>query len=250
MATTKKTNGKASMVKWDAELAALAQETTAVEANVGAGNNSIGTGGGILMYKGAKVPGNKMNVVIVDHVIEYAYYGTEAYDPDNPKAPICFGFGRDEKQMKPHEDVAERQNDKCDECPQNKWASAAIGKGKACKNVRRLALFTQGDLEDVANAEIAYLKVPVTSVKEWAGYVRQIAEVMKRPPLGVVTEVSLVESIDDSLQIGAIIEKRKTVAKDIVAPYVYIDNDESPARGGRKTAAKKGSAPSNGRRKF
>jgi hypothetical protein len=252
MAVKKATSGKA-IVRWDAELSKLAQMATSVEENVGAGGNMIGTAGGRLKYKGADIPGNKMTVVVVDHVIEYGYY-TDGFDPDNPQSPACFAFGRDEKQLCPHEKSADKQNDTCQGCPQNEFVTALVGKGKACKNIRRLAILSQGDLEDVVNAEIAYLKVPVTSVKGWAGYVRQIAEVLKRPPLGVLTEISLhpdpktqfrmefkmVETIDDGELIGALLEKKKSVEKEIEFPYVQIEQEERPQRrGGRPVPQRK-----------
>lgn len=221
-----------SMVKWDAELAKLAAGATETEAHVG-GGSFIGTASGVLKFKGAEVPGNKMNVVVLDHIIENAFYPGN-YDSNNPQPPVCFAFGRVEEGMAPHPDSAEPQHETCAGCPQNEYGTANTGKGKACKNIRRLALISQGDLdEDIAAAEVAYLKVPVTSVKAWAGFVRQGAEVLKRPPLGFVTEIGLVpdpksqfkmnfrliEPIADAETMGAIIEKNKLVAKEIDFPY-------------------------------
>jgi hypothetical protein len=254
MATKKAGSKTTAMAKYDAELAALAQQATKTEENVGAGGNQIGTGGGVLTYKGAEIPGNKMNVVVLDHIICYADYEGE-YDPKNPQAPRCFAFGRDEKTLVPHEKSAEKQNDDCKSCPMNEWASADRGEGKHCKNSRRLALIPQGDLENIGDAEVAFISVPVTSVKAWAGYVRQTAEVLKRPPLGVITEISLkpqkeggfkmefklIESVEDS-DIGALLEKSKAIQKDLFAPFVQIERAEKPAaRRGKATkpAAKK-----------
>lgn len=57
--------------------------------------------------------------------------------------------------------------------------------------MRRLALLPAEPLTEDAleKNEPAYLKIPVTSVKGWAAYVRALANLFKRPPLGVVTEV-------------------------------------------------------------
>src|SRR6266496_6226194 len=152
----KKTTSTA-VVPWSKELSDLANIATAIEENVGAAGNMIGTAGGRLKWKGAEIPGNKIMVVVLDHIIEYAWY-EGAFDPNNPQPPACFAFGRDEKTMTPHEKAADIQNDTCAGCPQNEFGSALVGKGKACKNSRRLALITQSDLEDVAGAEVAFLK--------------------------------------------------------------------------------------------
>jgi hypothetical protein len=228
---------------WDAELAKLAASATETEKNVGAGGNYIGTAGGRLKFKGAEVPENKMNVVVADHIIEYALYDGP-YNPDNPQPPICFAFGRDEDKMVPHASSLHKQHTDCKTCPMNEFGSADVGKGKACKNLRRLGLITQGDIENATDADHAFIKVPVTSVKGWAGHVRQVAEVLKMPPLGVVTEITLVPDPKTQFKmlfrtveqvgkkfIGDILAKAKVIAKEIDSPYVYTDASESkPAK--------------------
>jgi len=241
-----------AIVKWDEELAKLANIATSTEAGVG-GGSFIGTARGILKYQGAEVPNNELNVVVVDHVLENALY-RGAYDPDNPQSPICFAFGRTEEEMKPHEASTEPQSEDCASCPHNQWGSADVGRGKACKNIRRLALISEGDLENVPAAEVAYLKIPVTSTKAWAGYVRQVAQNYQRPPLGVVTTIKLVDDdksqfkvvsslagvIEDGEVIGALIEKNKQVAEEIMFPYQPAQEAPAPAPKGRKIVPARG----------
>lgn len=244
---TKKTT--TSMTKWDKQLADLAVAASATEKHVGTGS-MISTKGGRLAYKGAEIPGNKMNVIVLDHVIHNVDYA-EAYDPENGSSPRCYAFGREDEGMAPHADVPEddKQNDTCKGCPQNEWGSAERGKGKHCGNKRRLAVLAESDLEDIAGAEVAYLHVPVMSVKGWAGYVRQCTDVLNRPPLGVLTEISLVpdtkstyrvefkqiSTIDDGDLIEQLITKAKTVQKEIEFPYVQIEKVEKPQRRGGRT---------------
>lgn len=243
-APAKKTTGKA-LIPFEERLRQQAQVATAIEENVGSGGQMIGTRGGRLSFGGAEVPGNKMNVIIIDHVLENHLYEGR-FDPDTPQSPICFAFGRSEPEMSPHENSAEPQHDMCKGCPMNEWGSADTGSGKACKNVRRLALITEDQLDDVESAQVAYLKVPVTSVKGWAGYVRQLANTLERPPLGVITEISLVpdpksqfkmqfklvEAIDDGDVLEALFNKQETVATEIEFPYAPPgEEDEKPARG-------------------
>jgi hypothetical protein len=93
-------------------------------------------------------------------------------------------------------------------------------------------MISQTDLEDVAKAEPAMAKLPVTSVKNWATYASQIANVLKLPPLGVITEMSvepdaktqfqvnfqLVDKVPEAI-IPALLAKRKDTTQMIFAPY-------------------------------
>lgn len=249
-ATAKKAPGKA-VVAYDEELARLAALSTGIESHVGGGGNWIKTRGGTLEYNGGTIPGNKMNVIIVDHVIEYAYYEGR-YDPENPQPPAAYALGRDEETLTWHEDsIEEYAGELCKDSDINQWGSADTGPGKAAKNIRRLALLPEDALEDVEGAELAYIKVPVTSVKGWAGYVRQLADQLKRPPLGVVTEISLVPdaktqfkmlfkligTIDDGDAIGALLEKRPAAESVLMAPYAPAEERPAkPAPRGRQTS--------------
>lgn len=243
----KKTTGKA-MVNWSEELARRAQMAAAIEENVGGGGSFISLKGGRLTFQGAEIPGNKMNVVVVDHILEYVYYG-DRYDPDSPQTPLAFAFGRDENTIRWHENSIEEidgepiAGELCKDSSINQWGSADTGRGKACKNQRRLALLTEDQIEDVEaieGATPAYIKVPVTSVKGWAGYVRQLANTLQRPPFGVITEISvvpdpktqfklqfkLVEAIEDAEIIEALIAKQEVVSKEIDFPYAPAGEDD------------------------
>ena len=229
--------------RWDAELAALAAGAAKAEENTG-GGDFISLKGGILSFNKATVPGNKMNVIILDHVLENQHYADD-YDPDAFSAPICFAFGRNEDEMEPHEKSSAKQHSSCEGCPKNEWGSAEKGRGKACKNVRRLVMITEGDAEDVdtiGDAKAAYLKVPVMSVKAWSGYVNQLNDTLKLPPLGVVTEMSVVPDAKSQFRvvfkyvdkvapdlIGALLEKRKSVQTPLVAPYTQPEQEDRPA---------------------
>lgn len=245
-----------AVAKWDEELAKLAELSTGIEASVGTGGQYIKTRGGQLEYNGGIIPNATMNVIILDHVLENAYYSGR-YDPDNPAPPSCFALGRDDKDMAPHEESESPEHDACAGCPMNQFGSADTGRGKACKNIRRLALLPEDALEDIGAAEPAYLKVPVTSIKEWAGYIRQLNDTLKRPPLGVITEISLkphaqhqfhmhfklIGTIDDGDLIGELLEKRKTVNDALMTPYKPAEEQPAtPARGkGRNAPPARGS---------
>lgn len=255
--TAAKKPGKA-MVSWSEELAKRAQMAAAIEENVGQGGSFISLKGGRLTFQGAEIPGNKVNVVVIDHILEYSYYEGR-YDPDNPAPPSAYALGRDENTIRWHENsIPEYAGELCKDSDINQWGSAEQGRGKAAKNQRRLALLTEDQIEDaetIEGAQPAFLKIPVTSVKGWAGYVRQLEKTLQRPPLGVVTEISivpdaktqfklqfrLVEAIDDGEVIEALLAKADATETDFPYPPPS-DEDEAPPQRGRaaNTRAKGG----------
>ena len=193
-----------AMTKWEAELAAEAEAAAKQEAGVG-GGQFFSLKGGTLSLGGAPLPNDEMAVVLLDSVIENAYY-EEAFDAENQSSPVCYAFGRDSDEMAPKDDVEKKQNDTCTGCPQNEWGSADRGRGKKCGNRRRIACIPAGTLQKdgsfeafedpdhFTSAPVAYLRLPPTSLKSYAQYVKQIAGALKRPPSMVFTKISLVEN--------------------------------------------------------
>ena len=228
--------------KWDEELAKYASAKKEEEASVALGK-FVSLKSGVLSFNGNAVAGNKMNIVVLDSVLENHYY-TEAYDSDNPASPVCFAFGRADGEMAPHEKSSEPQHDTCKGCPQNEFGSAEKGRGKACKNVRRLSLIPEDAIESpegVAEAEVAFLKLSVLNVKGWAGYVQQLESTLRRPPFAVVTEISVVpdpksqfkvnfkyvESVPDAM-IEALIAKVEGGKDGIMFPYTAMEAKPAP----------------------
>lgn len=255
-AATKAPKKTGAVNKYDEELAQFAQQYATMEDGATGSLPFISTKGGRLTFNGGEVPEGRMNVIVLDHILENHYYA-DAYDPDNPSSPVCFAFGRKDEEMEPHEKSSEPQCETCKGCPMNEFGSADRGRGKACKNIRRLALITEDELENVEDAQVAYLKVSVTSVKAWAGYVQQLAKVMNIPPFAAVTEVSiipdpksqfklqfkLVEQITDKAIIKELIAKRGSIQQELVTPYQAYEpqeEEERPRRGGAKKPAARG----------
>lgn len=255
-APVKKSTGK-SLVQWQERLAQEANIAAGIEENVGQGGSFISTRGGRLAFNGAEIPGNKMNVIVIDHILENHMFAGR-YDPDTPQSPVCFAFGTNEDEMKPHEKSSEPQHDICRGCPMNEFGTADTGKGKACKNIRRLAIITEDQLDNIEDAQVAYLKIPVTSVKGWAGYVRQLSSTLQRPPFGVITEISivpdsksqfkvqfkLVETIDDADMFEALFAKRDIVKNEIAFPYAPPSEEEEDERPQRGRQSRQQSKPS------
>lgn len=273
-----KTTGTA-VANWQQELAEQAKVAVQSEDTAATGGGRFfSTRAGVLSFDEAQLPGNQMAVVILDSIMENVYY-EEKFDPDSKQPPTCYAFGRDADTMEPHEEVDKhdeftRQSDLCKNCPQNEWGSADTGRGKACSNRRRLAVIPAGtyksigrgggfelevedDASHFANADIAYLKLPVMSVKGFAAYLKQVAEQFGRPLHGVLTRIwlepdpksqfrirfELIEEASDDI-IPVLMARHKAAASEIEFPYIprTDDEDDKPARGrgGRQQKASSG----------
>lgn len=271
MATSKKAATKpaakkpgTSVIKWDEELAKQAEAAAGME-NSTASGQFFSLKGGILSFNDAPVPGNQMGVIILDGILENVFY-ENAYDPEDPSGPTCFAFGRDEKALEPHKDVVAAGNaihSHCAGCPMNEWGSADKGRGKACRNTRRLAMIPAGtfnqdgkfvltkDPEHYESAAVAFMKLPVTSVKGYAAFVKQVAGALKRPPHAIVTKVSIrpdpttqfkvvfepiVQAPDEIL---GVLMKRHEEAKSLIDFPYQLDSGEDGEKPARKPAKSK-----------
>lgn len=246
-----------ALVTWEEEMAADALAAAETEANSG-GGQFFSVRGGVLRWQDSPLANNQMGVIILDYLVENVYYAGK-YDPDVSAPPVCFAFGRNESSMKPHASVVEAgsaQHANCLECPHNEWGSAHTGKGKACRNTRRLALLPAGQFDaagkfqlinDLAHFEstpIGMLKLPVMSVKGYAVFVKALNGSLKRPPYGIATRVRVVP--DDKSQFRVlfdplmilpdkmreVVTRRRAEAEAIIdAPYRLSDNDDqAPAK--------------------
>lgn len=242
-----------ALIPWEQEMAATAKVQAKAE-KVDTYNKSIGCRGGLLTIDGAAVPGNALDVVILLAVHENKWY-SQGFDPDNPVIPDCYAFGDPNNEedpgadMVPHEQAPDKQADACDGCPLNEWGSAEKGRGKACKNVRRLVCMDASELEgtpkEIAAAEMRTLTLPVTSVANWGKYMESVADDTSRPSWGVVTTVSarphpkkqfevtfefkeLVQFSQESYD--ALKKKLADLKKNVVQPYVQFEPEEKPVK--------------------
>lgn len=210
---------------------------------------TFSTRGGQLMLGEERMPGDQVCVIILDFFRLNTFYG-QRFDADTPMPPVCYAVGKTEEELGPHHTMQQDlnyfqpQNDPllygaCHTCPLNQWGSADQGRGKACQNRRELILLPAGfyqprqrsrdfDLQlfdDPAHfqtADTARIRLPVTSVNNWARYVNMVSGQFRRPPAGVVTRIFLeadqktqykvnfevVEAVPDSLA-GLIIARQQ-----------------------------------------
>lgn len=256
-----------ALVRWDEELAKQAEVAAGMEANTG-GGQFFSTKGGQLSWQDAPLPGNQMAVVILDSILENVYYEGR-YDPEVPQGPTCFAFGREEKTMAPHQLVIDAGKQMCGAgglcagCDMNEWGSSDVGRGKACRNTRRLAMIPAGtfnpagkfelfeDEEHFASVAMGFMKLPVTSVKGYASFVKQVAGALRRPPFGIVTKVMVrpdpstqfkvvfepLMSLPDELM-SAIMQRHEEAKSTIDFPYQPSDEEATPPKRGSRAAQK------------
>jgi hypothetical protein len=112
------------------------------------------------------------------------------FNANNPQQPNCFAIGRDNPDsglLVPHETSADKQGDNCKECPKNQWGSAPSGKGKACKNQRRLILLPPDANE---SSEPMTLYVSPGALKNFDSYVSRLAAEHGILPVQAITLIS------------------------------------------------------------
>lgn len=196
------------------ELAAYAKEASETEQTPG--GQFISVKGGVIKVAGQALKNPEVDLYILDFIYENKCYGAE-YDPDSPQPPSCYAFARKEEELAPHAKVKTPVCGSCKGCPNNEWGSAEKGKGKACKNIRRLAVIAADGVttaQQVMDSEIYYLSVPVTSTKVWATYVKGLATVLNLPPFAVVTKFAV--KPDPKTQIKLVFTDPRPAAKELV----------------------------------
>lgn len=178
-----KTESSTELATFDAEMAKYARE--AAEAEKSAGMNFLKFKGGIYAGK-TQIKDNQVDLVVLDAVgVNELYEGD--YDPDKLEAPACYAIGRDDATMKPHPKVKAPKCESCAACPFNQWGSGKKGKGKACKNTKRIATIAAG--EHPESEDLYYGKLSVSQIKNWGAYVKSLAGQYQLPPFAVVTRI-------------------------------------------------------------
>lgn len=234
---------KNQLALFEDQLAAMAMETVKAEQT---GAAFLSTKSGTLTYRGNPVTDNKLACVILAAPVERLYYDSR-YDPTKIVGPKCFAIAHVATGMGPAKAVEAPEHSTCEGCPKNEWGSATNGgKGKACRETRRLLLIPAdsiGSPEAVAVAEVAALRPPVTSLKNYATYVQTIAATLKRPPLAVITEIAvvsdpktqfkvvfnMVKAIDDMAIIQAIMKRAAGEVEKAIATAGAMQESEGEA---------------------
>jgi len=127
-----------------------------------------------------------LTCVILDWVSENTFF-EGIYNPKDIKPPVCFAVGAEPLKLAPSKNAPKPQHESCKDCPQNQWESDPKGgKGKACKNTRRL-LIVPIDAEPGTQPWI--IKASPTSLKHFDKYINALSDVGTHP-IEVVTDIS------------------------------------------------------------
>lgn len=261
--------------------ARIAANAKAEESSVGSmGGSYFSFKGGIMSYKGTEVTDNEVDVIVVGYILENQFFA-DRYTPDTPQSPVCYSkllpVEGDVNDMIPMEESEAIQHSDCKTCPMNQFGSADTGKGKACKNIRHLAVIPADALEssdDIEAAEIAFMKLPPTSLKAWSGYIKALTTA-GLSELCVITKITLEKDADTQIKLSfsrvddigeecyeALFKRNEEAEEHLLKPYPtneelqeqFAARNPKPQRGKAKPLArglaKPAAKPAVTRRKF
>jgi hypothetical protein len=141
-------------------------------------------------YKDDKL-GLAIRCVIVATAFDFTWYD-RPYDPSNEdfNPPACFAIGVEQNDLVPDEDSPIPQSESCFDCPMNQFKTAANGKGKACRNGRRLLIAYVNDDGSADLDNLAILSLSPTALRGFSSYLKKVSEVKGLPIWSVVTILS------------------------------------------------------------
>jgi hypothetical protein len=205
--------------------------------------------GSILKIDGVKVKDNVLRHAVVDYIFTKAYYPGE-YDPNGtPQTPVCYSYGREEAGMTPHAESPDKQSETCAGCPHNKFGTAEKGRGKRCKDERKVvAIVELKKPSDVAKAEIRQYNVPPGSLKNWGNYLSSLNEVTPTGDVrSVLTELGTqasdtgaytltfraIERLDKEFH-KALLARKPSLQAQLFAPWPQITGDAEEQKPAKK----------------
>jgi hypothetical protein len=146
----------------------------------------IPSGGGLAFEHPGDDPDNpklatEIVGVIVDQHPVNAYWAVKYSGQNNP--PDCSSMDG-----KVGITVDGQQRD-CATCPYNQWGSDEDGRGKACKNMRRIYILPEGEMFPLL------LTLPPTSLKNFANYLAKRVIAKGRRSHNVLTKVTLKKAV-------------------------------------------------------
>lgn len=177
-------------------LAMLAEQAKQAAAVERPSISKVSLKSGMISFGGSPVKDNRLDVIVLAATYRNTFYAGR-YDANNIQNPNCFSLAESDDDMVPDSVVEEPVNPICTGCPNREWGSDLNGgRGKACKETRRLVLLPASVLDDadpikaIREGELAIMDLPVTSVKNYSQYVNVLAASIGLPIWACVTEVS------------------------------------------------------------
>jgi hypothetical protein len=143
--------------------------------------------------------GSSINVVILADAFDHAYYD-RPYDPDIITSPACFAIGHNSNEMAPNPEhgIPVQQAINCSVCKQNEFGSAknGTGKGKACRNGRRLLIASVSSDSQIHLSDLAIINIPPTSLKGFSRFSKNHTIFTKIPLWASIVNLSFDEDSD------------------------------------------------------
>lgn len=148
--------------------------------------------------------------VILDQHPANAWWEKDISESGGGSIPDCFSLNG----VYPVEECNNRQNNECSSCPQNQFGSD--GKGKACKNMKRLHILMEG------SSLPRRLTVPPTSIRSFDNYMTELVD-RGLPFPCAVTNFSLAKKTSDSFEFAEVkLHFKRVLNRDEL--YVVADS--------------------------
>lgn len=163
----------------EAEMAAAAQE---MQDNLVVSTNRISNRGKQFTLPDGTIMGPTLEVVILGYIRANALFSS-TYDPNSPEAPICFAFAKPGDELKPSSSVEKPEAETCDDCPNDEFGTALVGKGKACKNEYQVAVLVPSHSE----TEIMTLSISATGLKSFDTSLRGAMKIFGHTAQAILT---------------------------------------------------------------
>ena len=253
---------------WREKLAGMAKDQAAKERP---SVSKISLRAGVIKYGDQPVKGNILPAIVLLAAHRNTYYD-RPFDPNNLANPVCFALSIEGEEMEAHENVPDdnvpafeqRRTRDCSTCPLNEWGSDPKGgRGKACKETRRLIILPADaatSAEAAKAAEMAIIDIPVTSGKNYSNFVNGLAASAQVPPWAALTDISTqpdaksqfkvtftpTSVIDDDAVLEAIHARFEEAQRVALIPY----DEVSSTTGGKMVDGSGVSAPARGKSKF
>lgn len=210
---------------------------------------------GVLKFNDQPVKDNRLVCAVMTYTLSKEYY-PDKFDPAKPATPSCYafiGYGTDaESKMVPHTACSDKQADACQGCKWNAFNTAEVGRGKACKDSRRLLVTFGVEGKGAQLGEVAVVSVPPASLKGWSAFLGAAQQVNPiHGFFGVLTEITtyplnngghglafkVLDKLDKA-QVQALHAKGKEMQGELMKPFPVIDQEEAPPQRSEKAKRK------------
>ena len=218
----------------------LAQQAKEAAAKERPSVSKISLRAGVIKYGDQPVKGNILPAIVLLAAHRNTYYD-KPFDPNNLANPVCFALSISGDDMEAHanvpdENVPANSLEKpratprsCDGCAFNDWGSDPKGgRGKACKETRRLIILpadAADSVENAKNAEMAIIDIPVTSGKNYSNFVNGLAAGAQVPPWAAITDIST--QPDAKSQFKVTFTPKQVIADDAVLEALHARFEEA-----------------------